>query len=311
MNAQAPWDSRHDAPIVRWADLSLFTPRPEKTHYVIAPAPDRDERLPLEVLFQPGSGDTLIVVLHGAIDREKYAPPRFEWLGTLADRSEPVLYVADPTLSSASDLQIGWYVGTESEDVLDRVARLAERTRDALGVRKVLFMGGSAGGFASLMISARVPGSRALAFNPQITIADYHARFARRLREVVFPQLADLEIARRLHPRRLSVLDAYPSTSTMVNKALIVQNLGDDFHRENHLGKLAEQLGLPVDRALSADGRMEFDLRWFSDGHDMPYRHILLRYLDLVLERWDEDRVIRDDDELAPAEHTDEGNANR
>ncbi|MGP9604656.1 hypothetical protein ACT3SY_17800 [Brachybacterium sp. AOP42-E1-35] len=311
MTARTAWDARHDAPIVRWADLALFSPRPEKTHYVIAPAPHRGETLPLEVLFQPGEGDTLLVVLHGAIDREKYTPPRFEWFGTLKGRREHVLYVADPTLSLASDLQIGWYVGNENVDVLDRVARLAARTRDALGAQKVLFMGGSAGGYASLMVSARTPGSRTLAFNPQITIADYHARFARRLREVAFPEHADLAEARRAHPRRLSVLDAYPATATMTNRALIVQNFGDEFHRENHLGKLAAQLGMPLERALSTDGRMEFDVRSLSEGHDMPYRHILLQYLDLVLGRWDEDRLIRDDDEFEVTAPTDEGEADR
>lgn len=311
MTARIDWDTRHDAPIVHWADLALFAPRPQKAHYIIDPAPHHGETLPLEVLFQPGDGDTLIVVLHGAIDREKYSPPRFEWLGTLAGRSEHVLYVADPTLSLASDLQIGWYVGTGAEDVLDRVARLVARTRDTIGVQKVLLMGGSAGGYASLMVGARTPDSRVLAFNPQVTIAAYHARFARRLREVAFSEYADLEEARRAHPRRLSVLDSYPSTSTMAHRALIVQNIADEFHRENHLGALAAQLGMPVERALSEDGRMEFDLRSLSAGHDMPYRHILLRYLDLMLERWDEERVIRDDDDISAAAPTDEGTTSR
>ncbi|MGP9736136.1 alpha/beta hydrolase family protein [Brachybacterium sp. AOP42-C2-15] len=311
MTAPTAWDTRHDAPIIRWADLALFSPRPEKARYQIAPAPHHGETLPLEVLYQPGEGDTLIVVLHGAIDREKYTPPRFEWLGTLAGRTEHVLYVADPTLSLASDLQIGWYVGSGSEDVLDRVARLVARTRDAIGAKRVLLMGGSAGGYASLMVGARTPDSRVLAFNPQVTIADYHARFARRLREVAFADHADLEVARRAHPRRLSVLDAYPSTSTMPHRALIVQNVADEFHRVNHLGKLAAQLGMPVARALSEDGRMEFDLRTLSAGHDMPYRHILLRYLELVLERWDEERVIRDDDDISVDAPTDEGTISR
>lgn len=311
MTAPTAWDARHDAPIVHWADIALFAPRSEKAHYVIAPARERGEKLPLHVLFQPGDGDTLIVVLHGAIDREKYSPPRFEWLGTLGGRSEHILYVADPTLALAPDLQIGWYIGNAKGDVLDRVARLAARTRDALGAEQVLFVGGSAGGFASLMVSARTPDSRALAFNPQISVADYHARFARRLREVAFPEHADLDEARRAHPRRLSVLDAYPATATMTNRALIVQNIGDEFHRENHLGKLAAQLQMPVARALSTDGRMEFDLRSLSEGHDMPYRHILLRYLDLVITRWNEGRVVKDDDDISVTAPTDERTTDR
>lgn len=296
MTASAAWDERHDAPIRQWADLALFHPQDERTHYVISPAPDRGEKHPLRTLFQPGRGSDLIVVLHGAIARDKYELPRFEWLGTLSARTENVLYVADPTLSLASDLQIGWYVGTTEADVIGRVVRLAERVRVTRGLGRVLFMGGSAGGFASLMASSRLPGSRALSFNPQITIDEYYSRFVERFLKVALPEYPDFASARAALPNRLSVLDAYPSTARMLNRALIVQNSGDEFHMENHLGHLARQVSLPADRAVSEDGNLEFDVRYFSDGHSMPYRHVLLRYLDLTLTRWDEERIVKDDD---------------
>lgn len=296
------WDSRHEAQIVHWADLALFRPGSDRTHYVIAPDPAHSETRPLHTLYQPGVGDTLIVVLHGAIDREKYTLPRFEWLGTLAGRGEHILYIADPTLQLASDLQIGWYVGTTGADVIGRVSRLAERTREALGARRILFVGGSAGGFASLMASARVPGSRALAFNPQVTISEYYDRFVNRFLNVALPDHSGFDAARAALPGRLSVLDAYPSTARMSNRALIVQNSGDTFHMERHLGHLATQLGLSAERALSEDGRVEFDVRYFGEGHAMPYRHVLTRYLDLTLERWDEERVIRSDADVPELE---------
>lgn len=299
----ASWDDRHGAQIVEWADLALFRPSGQRTHYVIAPDPARAETAGLHALHQPGSGEALIVVLHGAIDREKYTLPRFEWLGTLTDRPENVLYVADPTLDLAADLQIAWYVGTSTADAVDRVARLAASTAEAVAARRILFVGGSAGGFASLMASARVPGSRALAFNPQITISEYHRRFVNRFLEVALNDHDDFDSARAALPGRLSVLDAYPSTARMVNRALIVQNRGDSFHVDNHLAHLAAQLGLPAERTVSEDGRMEFDLRYFGEGHAMPYRHVLTRYLDLTLERWDEARVIRAEADI-PHEET-------
>lgn len=296
MSTLTAWDSRHEAPIVRWADIALFSPRPEKTHYAISPAPESGEKQALQALFQPGQSDTLVVVLHGAVDREKYTLPRFEWFGTLTDRQEHVLYVADPTLALAADLQIGWYVGTESADVTGRVVRLALMIQARLGLARILFLGGSAGGFAALMASARVPGSRALAFNPQITIAEYHPRFVRRFLELALPRFDGFDAARTALPGRLSVLDAYPSTTRMNNRALIVQNSRDDFHLDNHLSHLARHLSLPMESTISEDGAMEFDIRRFGDGHAMPYRHVLTRYLDLSLGRWDEDRVVMDRD---------------
>jgi pimeloyl-ACP methyl ester carboxylesterase len=282
--------------VINWADLSLFAPRSRAGHYVIAPDSSRAEKRPLHVLFQAGEGDTLIVVLHGAIDRGKYTLPRFEWLGTLKSRREHVLYVADPTLELASDLQIGWYVGTAEVDETARLVRLVEALRTDLGVARVLFMGGSAGGFASLMASARVAGSRALAFNPQITISEYYPRFVNRLMQVSLPEFASFDEARASLPSRLSVLDVIPTTGKMTNRALIVQNSGDSFHMENHLGHLAAQLEMPVARSVSPDNRMEFDVRYYGEGHSMPYRHVLTKYLDLTMERWSDERIIDSDD---------------
>lgn len=294
--ATPQWDTRHDAEVVQWADLSLFSPNGKRGHYVFAPDRSRGEIRPLHALYQPGTADALVVVLHGAIDREKYTIPRFEWLGTLKDRDEHVLYVADPTLGLSSDLQIGWYVGTETSNELARVVRLATQLRDRLGVNRVLFMGGSAGGFASLMASSDVPGSRALAFNPQVTIGEYYPRFVARFMQVALPGFATFADARAELPGRLSVLDAVPATGQMVNRSVIVQNSGDTFHMENHLGHLAAQLGLPLESAVSVDGGMEFDIRYFGEGHSMPYRHVLTKYLDLSLERWDDARVVHESD---------------
>lgn len=298
MIRNSTWDGRHSVPVTQWADLALFAPRDAKAHYVFAPSRERGERLPLHALYQPGTSETLIVVFHGAIDREKYSLPRFEWLGTLSARSEHVLYVSDPTLALSSDLQIGWFVGSALADELARVVRLAERARRTLGVKRLLFMGGSAGGYASLMAAARSADSRALAFNPQITISEYYPRFVTRFLQVALPEFKDFQQARANLPRRLSVLDAIPSSARMAGRALIVQNSGDSFHMGHHLSQLADQLGMEPARALSTDSRVEFDVRYFSEGHTMPYRHVLSRYLDLTLERWDEERVVRDNDDF-------------
>lgn len=291
--ATPQWDPRHDAEVIQWADPSLFAPNGKRGHYVFAPDKSRNERGPLHALYQPGTTDTLIVVLHGAIDREKYTLPHFEWLGTMKERQEHVLYVGDPTLALAADLQIGWYVGTRESDELARVVRLATQARHKLGLARVLFMGSSAGGFASLMASSHVPGSRALSFNPQVTISEYYPRFVKRFMQVALPSFASFEDARAALPGRLSVLDTVTSTTQMRNRALIVQNSGDTFHMEDHLGHLSTQLGLPLESTVSTDGGMEFDIRYFGDGHSMPYRHVLTKYLDLTLERWDDERVVR------------------
>jgi pimeloyl-ACP methyl ester carboxylesterase len=278
------YDKQHQAPVVRWADARLFRPGTDRTHYVISPDRRRHETFPLETLWVPGTNNTMLVIFHGALPRDKYTLPRFEWLGTLDGRNDNLLFIADPALRLKGDLSIAWFTGTAEDDITRRAADLIRLAAESCGARQVLLLGGSAGGYAALMASAQVPGSRALAFSPQTTIAEYYPRFVRAYRETVFPQFTDMDAARAGLPGRLSALDVYRDTTAMTNSVHIVQNSGDDFHVENHLRPFLDQLGLSTETTTSEDGRVRVTLEYFSDGHGMPYRDILVQYVDRELD---------------------------
>jgi pimeloyl-ACP methyl ester carboxylesterase len=276
-------DARYGVPLWRWADLDLVDGRGQAAHHVI-PSGDGTGAL-IDVLVRPGTGNVLVVVLHGALDRDKYRPPRFEWHATLQNRSEHLMFVADPGIDMAPDLAIAWYTGTEGDDVQARIADLAQRVAVQLGASRIAFVGGSGGGFAAMMISHLVPESVALAFSPQTSIAAYYPRFVRRYREVVLPQFASMEEAGRAMQGRLSALDVYTESARLTNRVVLVQNTGDEFHMTNHLRPFLKQLGLPMETGTYVGGKVDLHLRYFSAGHGMPYKDILTEYLDETLAR--------------------------
>lgn len=144
-------------------------PRAGMTHYRTIVS----KELPLDSLVVNQGSETLVVSFHGALDRSKYALPRFE-------RSEPIiangynyLGFSDPWLHVNETIQMAWYTGDRSFDLPAYLAEWAATVADRLGARNLILSGSSGGGFAALQTAALIPGSVALVFNPQTEISRY------------------------------------------------------------------------------------------------------------------------------------------
>ena len=115
------WDERHQLPI---HDQPLGTIELDGTggpmRQSVALDPTGDFRL--ETLYEPGESETLVVSLHGAQDRSRFAIPRFEWRRTLSRVEAGKLYLSDSTLALSRNLEIGWYVGSNSIDLIEASA---------------------------------------------------------------------------------------------------------------------------------------------------------------------------------------------
>jgi len=113
-----------------------------------------------------GSSKTLVVSFGGCITKPKgYVP--FEFLNFLNKNFPEIdcgFYV---------DLNKSWYskgIAGISEDVPSTVAYLEEKVK---GYDKVIFLGVSAGGYASLLFSSLVKGvTHSIAFDPQTDVED-------------------------------------------------------------------------------------------------------------------------------------------
>lgn len=285
--SEIDYDKRHGAPIRVWSSLEQFSPSfSTREHHVVRGSNGKISQLPLSILSQPGTGETLIVVLHGALPRDKYSIPRFEWLKTMEGRQEHFLFMADPGLRLSDDISLAWYTGTEADNVTSRLSEVVVAHARKSGTEKILFVGGSGGGYAAMALSATLPNSAALAFSPQIVIGNYWKNAVQKYLEVVFPQYANMSQVEKVLNSRLNLLDVYKSVEEMTNHVFIVQNSGDDLHMRRHIGLLAQQLGMPVQTAESSNGRMSFHVEYFGEGHGMPYRDVLGKFLDKALSKW-------------------------
>lgn len=245
----------------------------------------------LDALLNVKPSDTLIVSFHGPLNRSRYALPRFERLELLDQYDASSLFLADPTLWRDETLQLAWYTGWEEEDVQATLATWVTQAAQAIGASSIILTGSSGGGFAALQVSALVPGSVCLAFNPSTFIHGYlvdgepgaHGT-ERKYMEVLYPERAPegvwkydftVDWTQGLGPR-MSVLDRY--SDRRENWVLLAQN-PNDWHQEQH--------SMPFLAAAARGGNigrirvMEYD---GEPGHAPPHPDVVQRGMALALD---------------------------
>lgn len=273
-----------NVPVTELPNIEEFNPTSEigASRY-LAPLPDG---LPLEALLVNKASDVLVVSLHGATDRAKYSVPRFEWLKSLLNTEYSAFYLSDPTLRVREDLQLAWYTGSAELDLYPILAEWARRAADAVGAKGVLFVGSSGGGLAALQVSTYVPGSMALPFSCQTSIANYliggtRMSAQREYVSAVMPHLApggewslkpDVDWSLPLGERS-SALVRY--TKPQQNFVHYVQNTRDYPHMEQHY----EPFRKVIEAGPNKD-RVRFDLYDGPENHNPPWPDVFSSRLD-------------------------------
>lgn len=115
-----------------------------------------------------------VVFFQGAVDREK-APllPNFTGVSFLRNFTFSKVYFSDPALYLDKKLRLAWYSGTADCDIRSIIRMIVDGLVKRFGWEKVIFVGGSGGGFAALHFSALFADSLAVVWNPQTNILDY------------------------------------------------------------------------------------------------------------------------------------------
>ena len=181
-----------NAPLTLVTDRVEFDPGRElgaSRYRYTAPGPQH-----LDALLVNKGADVLVVTFHGALNRRATRLPRFERLASTMGHEVSALFFADPSLWLSKKLQLAWFTGGPDLDVPALVADWSVRAAAAVGASRLVFSGSSGGGFAALQVSALVPGSVALPFNPQTSIYGYvpdgHWSAQQRYLDAVWPHLA-------------------------------------------------------------------------------------------------------------------------
>jgi len=215
-------------PLVHHGSGLVFDERPQESQILTVNC----RPLVLPLALSPEPGEVLTVLFHGALDRAKLRLPIFQrWRYQLALRAGPTLAVADPTLDLSGSMRLGWYLGTEAMDLVPRVAGAIQRTARALGVKHIVLVGSSGGGFAALQVGAFLPRSVVVAMSPQTDLRAYSPRLVNAAIGPAFgnPTLSEVSV----EPFRLSAAERFASRA-VYPRVELVSNPGDKVHVKHH-----------------------------------------------------------------------------
>lgn len=213
-----------------------------------------DTDVSLESLLYNKGSKTLVVSLHGALNRKTFRLPRFERLSSLAGVEASALFISDPSLFIDDTLELGWFTGWEGYNLFPVLAELIKRAADEVGASQIVISGSSGGGFASLQIASLIDHSVALAFNPQTDIHRYwqggdptkHGA-VRKYIEVLYPSAApdgiwkiDWDVDWSVQYGTLH--SAVRRFREPVNCSVVYLNNKNDFHVKQHFEPFAQAL---------------------------------------------------------------------
>ena len=241
--------------------------------------------------FQPGG--VVLVCFGGAVTQRALKPaPFFSGIGVSAKLGMPVLAIADPSLALSASLALGWYAGNEKcPDLPQKIADLLDAFATLYQSRFVVF-GGSGGGFATISILKYLrTRSAAVVWNPQTSIARYHAGAVKNYLDLAFPALREqkvLSIPDRLKFRGV-VDDLVDVCSIQDHSLLYLQNQSDKFHVEQHARPFtAACRAMRVSDTVFAGD--EGSIFWFGNwgvGHAVPPASMILTVLKKLISSQD------------------------
>jgi hypothetical protein len=188
----------------------------------------------------------MVIVFGGAIDRLKRPVPQFA--GGRIDEyvNATVVRVADPSLRCDPTLAIGWYAGDRGFDTQRVLSELIRELANQCQAERIVFVGGSAGGFAALYYSWHVPGSVALVSNPQTNIERFHPWHRQNYRALCWPDLSADDVLSTVTTS--DVVSMY--RAGLDHTVIYLQSASDHFHIRNHLAPFLEAIDMEGQQRL-------------------------------------------------------------
>ncbi|WP_293849477.1 hypothetical protein [uncultured Brevibacterium sp.] len=181
-------------------------------------------------VYVHGTGQNIIAVFHGAVDRAKVRLPIFSMLRTLKEiENSTLLLFSDPTLDLHAGMRLSWYLGTERVNIHHEMARLIALHSQRVDAKRAVLAGSSGGGYAALQTSSYLPDSRVVVASPQIILGNYFPSAVERAYEVA----AGTHVPDEEWKRRIDAVTAFESVD-FARDVYYLQNKGDTHHVQRH-----------------------------------------------------------------------------
>ena len=169
---------------------------------------------------------------------------------------------------SSDEINLAWYIGHRDFNAMDAISSLVIKTASELNVpvNNIIAYGSSGGGFAALMLAARIKEATAIAINPQVQISKYN--IPRVVKDFVNECFngADIDTLELINSNRFIVSEAIKCFNPSV-KFLIAQNKLDLHHYNEHFIPFVNEFGLQVDGGFSKDETKATYVYEDSRGH--------------------------------------------
>lgn len=277
------FDNLMNVPIRRFGSMAgLVLDVREPARYIVT---DPRFTLPVDFLFFPRGGTTLLVGFHGAENRAAADLPKFQFVRSFLTREESLLFISDSTLLQGTKINIGWLAGNKETPLAELMSEVVRRAGEALGVRETILAGHSAGGYSAIIVGARVPNSRAISVSGQSVVARYEPWTVKNLHLEAFPECStQTEMVERYAARldlRVALKERLASSSFSYFGNVRDQST---FGTLPHFPLLAESFGLTAAGGLTNHGDAFIATDWGSPddtGHALPGS--MLPFIQMVL----------------------------
>ncbi|MCA8199654.1 hypothetical protein LGM71_01110 [Burkholderia sp. AU33545] len=261
-----------------WASISEFlsaTTLQNCAH--IIPVND----LLIEFLLVDRRSPALFCFLHGNAPRsDVFKLPVFSGVSMMNDVNSSVLIFSDPALLLDPDLTLAWHVGTSTTPLQYLYELVTEKVRSVLAPERLVFWGGSGGGFASLYLSTRFADSTAFVWNPQTSILAFEEMAVRNFGRVCFGTEDLGTLRERLE--KVAVADLWRVYPSDRNRVVYLQNF-TDWHTESHLKPFLSNSNFRDVRGTEFWGWLEdrlfLHLGSLAQGHEPPPKEAINAFL--------------------------------
>ncbi|HHV73024.1 MAG TPA: hypothetical protein GXX38_10540 [Clostridia bacterium] len=260
----------------RSADASVLTTESVRIDYAcISKVPDgrfhtEVDGVRFECFYHASEYDYLYVVLDTMRDDETIAhgplPRFFKWSWYTFLRGH-LLSIEDP-MYFESDTPVGWFYGTHERDYRDATAKLVTSVARCLGIsnERIIFYSISSGGTSGLFTAAKIPGSVAIASNPQLDLTRFLPSVLDR-----FKECTGIDLAYEKQHGDIGRIDfAHVFSVDSPSKYLVIVNCRSKMDFDDQLIPFCQALGITPHYGLQRVGNL---IIWIIDAPG-PHPHI-------------------------------------
>jgi hypothetical protein len=236
--------------------------RPKGVHAII------ENGIPIDVYEDVVPDAPLVVFLNGATRRgPDIKLPIFSGFGVVPEGNVSRVFVNDPILYEDDTLTLGWYAGSARVSTQGLLPIVLQSVIEQAKPSRVIFVGGSGGGFASLFYSRQIADSIAVVWNPQTEVTDYVAATVAEYARIAFGLVDYKQLRSRIESNVAKLYaDGYS------NRVLYLQN-SSDWHVKRHLTPflLAQKYDVPnVIESRAYSDRLYLHMGNWGEGHQQP-----------------------------------------